>query len=62
MDNNLTISPLWGNAFMSISSLIIVLYSNIMPLVFKKLEDKMNTLPDFEDFDELFFACYYCIN
>jgi len=30
--------------------------------VFKKPEDKMNTLPDFEYFDELFFACYNCIN
>jgi len=50
--NNLTIPPLWGSAFMSISSIAVVLFSNIMPLVFKRPEDKVKTVPDFEYFDE----------
>ena len=37
--SNLAIPPLWGSAFMSISSIVVVLCSNVMPLVFKRPEE-----------------------
>ena len=37
--SSLTIPPLWGSALMSISSIVVVLCSNIMPFVFKRPEE-----------------------
>jgi len=44
---------------MNISSIEVVLFSNIMQLVFRKPEDKVKTVLDFEYFDEKFIGRYY---
>ena len=51
--SSLTIPPLWGSAFMSISSIVVVLCSNMMPLVFKRPEEMAKKQVDYDFLEEL---------
>ena len=46
--SSLAIPPLWGSALMSISSIVVVLCSNVMPFVFKRPEEMAKNKIDYD--------------